>query len=330
VALPVNGNAKANGRVRAGSHVLALLSAPMNVAILQALSATPTPLVDLRRAVGTPPQTTMRKHLATLAEAGILARARVGGFGGSVSYALEKPGTDLVGVARVLQAWLAAAPHEPVELGTVAARSAIKAVAEGWSTTLLRALAARPLTLTELDALITDVSYPSLERRLVAMRMAGQVEAVSGASRGTPYGVTKWLRLGVGPIVCAICWERRHLAERTAPIGRLDIESSFLLSLPVLRLDPEHSGICRLAVETVSRGNRRTVGVLVGVEEGRIAYCRARLEGDATAWASGSVAAWVRAVSEGRVDQLESGGDRGLADAILAGLHSSLAKPVAA
>jgi DNA-binding HxlR family transcriptional regulator len=302
----------------------------MNVAILRALSGAPTPLADLRRAVGTPPQTTMRKHLAALAEAGILSRSRDAGFAGSVSYSLEKPGTNLLGMARVLEAWLVAAPSEPVELGTVAARSAIKALVEGWSTTLLRALAARPLTLTELDALITDVSYPSLERRLVAMRMAGQVEAVSGRGRGTPYGVTDWLRQAVGPIVCAICWERRHLAEATASIGRLDIETSFLLALPLLSLDPELSGTCRLAVETVSRGQRRAVGVLVGIEEGRVAYCRARLEGDATAWASGTVPAWYRAVSEGRVDQLEAGGDRGLADAILAGLQSSLAKPVAA
>lgn len=316
--------------MRAGAHALGLLAAPMHVAILRALSETPTSLVDLRRAVGNPPQTTMRKHLAALAEVGIVARERDTHFGASVTYTLQKPGTDLLGLARVLEAWLAMASPAPVELGTVAARSAIKALAEGWSTTLLRALAARPLTLTELDALISDVSYPSLERRLAAMRLAGQVDPIAATGRGTPYAVTTWLRRAVVPLVSAVCWERRHLAEGTAPIGRLDIETAFLLAVPLLKLDEEHSGSCRLAVETAGKeGVRRSVGVLIGIEEGRVAYCRARLEGDATTSASGSVNAWYRAIAEGHADQLEAVGDRALADTVLAGLHASLVRPVA-
>jgi DNA-binding HxlR family transcriptional regulator len=260
-------------RARAGSHVLTLLAAPMNVAILRVLSETPTPLAQLRKAVGSPPQTTMRKHLAALSAAGIVARARDNGFPGTASYTLERPGAELAGVARTVQGWLAEAPGSPVELGTVAARSALKALVEAWSTTVLRALAARPLTLTELDALIADVSYPSLERRLVAMRMAGQVEAVTGSGRGTPYAVTGWLRRATAGIVCAVGWERRHLAETTVPIGRLDIESAFLLAVPLLRLAPDLSGACRLSVDVVSRGERRPVGVLVVVEDGRVVHC---------------------------------------------------------
>lgn len=328
--MTVDAKAAKPAKVRAGAHVLALLSAPMNVAILQALSETPTPLVDLRRAVGNPPQTTMRKHLAALAEAGILIRDRDGGFAGSVSFTLQKPGTDLLGLVRVLEAWLAASPHGSIELGTIAARSAIKALIEAWSTTLLRALAARPLTLTELDSLISDVSYPSLERRLVAMRMAGQVEAVSANGRGTPYAVTTWLRRAVGPLVSAICWERRHLPEATTTIGKLDIETAFLLALPLLSLDEEQSGVCRLAVETRKNGERRMVGVLIGIEEGRVAYSRARLEGDVTASAYGPVSAWYRAIGEGHIDQLDAGGDRALADAVVAGLHASLVRTVPA
>ncbi|MET0557989.1 MAG: hypothetical protein ABW065_04885 [Solirubrobacterales bacterium] len=325
--LTLEGKLKKNGRMRAGGHALVLLAAPMNVAILRSLSERPTALIDLRRAVGAPPQSTMRKHLSTLAGAGVLSRTRDGGFAGSASYTLQKPGTDLLGLARVVEGWLAAAPHGPIDLGTVAAKSAIKALAEGWSTTLLRALAARPLTLTELDALIGDISYPSLERRLVAMRMAGQVEAVASRGRGTPYTVTHWLRRAVGPLVSAARWERRHLADATAPIGRLDIESAFLLGLPLLSLDDEYTGACRLAVDTRSKGARRTVGVVVRLAEGRVSHCRARVDGDVTAWASGSVGAWYRGVSEGRVDLLEVGGDQALLEAIVAGLHASLARP---
>jgi DNA-binding HxlR family transcriptional regulator len=324
--LPDQVNGKQSSRVRAGGHALTLLASPMNVAILQALSEMPTPLLDLRRAVGMPPQTTMRKHLAALASAGILSRTRDAGFAGSVTYTLEKAGTDLLGVGRVVEAWLGGAPHEPIELGTVAAKSAIKALVEGWSTTLLRALAARPLTLTELDALLGDISYPSLERRLVAMRMAGQVEAVTAGGRGTPYTVTSWLRQAVGPLISSVCWERRHLAESTPPIGRLDIETSFLLALPVLSLDEEHSGSCRLTVDTRSHGAHRAVGAMVEIEEGQVVRCRARVVGEATASASGSVGAWCRAVGQGHSEGLEAGGDHDLVEAIVAGLHSSFAK----
>ena len=42
---------------------------------------------------------------------------------------------------------------------------------------MMRALAARPMSLTELDSGITELSYPALERRLSSMRIAGLVEA---------------------------------------------------------------------------------------------------------------------------------------------------------
>jgi DNA-binding HxlR family transcriptional regulator len=293
--------------------------------MLRALAEGPRSLAELRREAGAPPQTTMRKHLTSLAGADVLVKERESGFPGVISYALRKPGLELIGLARTVEGWLAAAPEGPIELGTMAAKSAIKALVDGWSTTLLRALAAKPLSLTELDALIAGVSYPSLERRLVAMRMAGQVQASPSRGRGTPYTVTDWLRRGMAPLVSAACWERKNLTDETTPIGRIDIEAALLLALPSLQLPADLSGLCRLAVETSSQGERRVVGVVCGIEEGRVAYCRARLEGEATAWASGPVSAWFRAVGKGHVDLLEAGGDRHLVSAIVEGLHSNLA-----
>ena len=58
------------------------------------------------------------------------------------------------------------APEGPLALGSSTAKSAIKALVEGWGTNMIRALAARPLSLTELNGLISGLSYPSLERRL--------------------------------------------------------------------------------------------------------------------------------------------------------------------
>ncbi len=284
------------------------------------------PLVDLRREVGSPPQTTMRKHLRVLARLGVIEKTRQDGFPGALEYELTGPGQEFLEVARVLQGWLKTAPDGPLTLGSLAAKNAIKALVDGWSTTLVRALVGKPLSLTELDALIAGLSYPSLERRLLAMRLTGQVEPIPDQGRSTPYVVTDWLRRAVGPLAAAARWEGRYVAAETAPITPLDIEGAFLLAAPLLQLQVERSGLCRLAVEASNGSEPRLAGALVGVEEGRVAYCRARLEGDATAWISGSASAWLRAVIDHENDKLEMGGDCHLARDVLEGMGSDLCR----
>lgn len=312
--------------MRAGAYALSLLSVPLNVEVLRALEEEPKPLIDLRRAVGSPPQTTMRGQLRTLTEIGVLARSQEAGFPGSVGYQLGRPGRELLAVAGVVEAWLGNAPDGPIALGTLAAKSSIKAMVDGWSSTIVRALAARPLSLTDLNRLISSLNYPSIERRLAALRLAGQIEASPGSGRGTPYAVTPWLRRAIAPIVAASSWERQHVSSLAAPVGRLDVEAGLLLPVPLLNLSEELSGSCRLAVEIANGGGeRRLAGVMVGVEEGRISSCSSRLEGNhASAWASGSTLAWLRAVIHGDTDLLEVGGDGRLAMAILDGVHDAL------
>jgi DNA-binding HxlR family transcriptional regulator len=311
--------------VRAGAHALSLLSVPLNAHVLLALADEPKSLIDLRRAAGSPPQTTMRGHLRVLTEAGILKRQRQTDFPGSVDYELGRPGRDLLVVSGVLQGWLALCPEGPLKLGTSAAKSSIKALVEGWSSGVVRALAARPFSLTELSSIITGLSYPSLERRLGAMRLAGQIERCPGDGRGTPYSLTEWIRFAIAPLAAAARWERRYLADGTAPIGKIDVESAFLLAVPLLSLDPEHSGICRLTVESQNGdGEHQLAGVMVGLDGGRVDSCVSRLQGNAAAWASGSVAAWLRAVIDQDTDNLELGGDCALAIAVLDGLHGLL------
>jgi DNA-binding HxlR family transcriptional regulator len=310
--------------VRAGAHALSLLAVPLNVQVITALAEEPRPLAELRRAAGSPPQTTMRGHMRYLTEIGVLERRRQNDFPGNVDYELGRPGRALVEVAAVLRSWLAESPVEPLELGSTAAKSAIKALADGWSSTIVRALAARPFSLTELNRLIADINYPSLERRLGAMRLAGQVEPVPGNRRGTPYAVTKWMRRAMGPLAAAAFWELRYLPEVTTPATPLDAEAAFLLAVPTLRLDDEQSGVCRLAVEMRTGGERRLAGVLVSVKEGRVASCVARLKGEAAGWASGSTSEWLSAVIEGEDEHLEVGGDCDLARSLLDGLHGAL------
>jgi DNA-binding HxlR family transcriptional regulator len=318
----VKGGTESSGR--AGAYVLSLLAEPLNIAILDALAAEPRSLLDLRRAAGSPPQTTMRARLRALTELGIVTKQRQNEFPGTLAYELAPPGRELRSVAAVVRSWLGARPEGPIELGTVAAKSAIKSLVEAWSTSMVRALAARPLSLTELDRIIGAVSYPSLERRLAAMRLTGQIERLSGRGRGTPYAVTDWLRQAIAPLAAAAHWERLRLSAAATPITNRDAEAAFLLALPLLRLPADLAGLCRLTVEFNNSNGNRLAGVVAGVEKGAVVSCISRLQGDASAWASGSAVAWLRAVREADPSGLDLGGDGGLAAAMVDGLHEAL------
>jgi DNA-binding HxlR family transcriptional regulator len=310
--------------VRAGAQALSLLSVPLNVQVLQALREGPKSLIDLRRATGSPPQTTMRATLRTMRELGLLEKRRHSDFPRSVDVELAAPGREMLQVATVLQAWLARSPESPLTLGSPAAKSSIKALLGGWSSGIVRALVARPLSLTELSKLIAGLSYPSLERRLTAMRLAGQIQVCPGEGRGTPFIPGKWLRHATAPLLAAARWERAHLPQQSSPLGKIDLEAAFLLAVPLVSLPADSSGACRLAVELRSTQGSRLAGVLVAVEKGSVVSCVSRLEGKADGWVSGSAGAWFHALLDGVTDQLEIGGDCELGIGLVEGLHDRL------
>jgi DNA-binding HxlR family transcriptional regulator len=193
----------------------------------------------------------------------------------------------------------------------------------------MRALAGRPLSLTELSRLIPSINYPALERRLGALRLVGQIEARQGRARSTPYGPSEWLRQAVAPIVAGVRWERRHLPAGTVPVGRIDAEAAFLLAVPLLRLPSDVSGVCRLTMEIRSgSGEVRPAGVMVEVREGMIASCTSRLEGRAEAWASGGSGSWTGAIIDLETSALEIGGDWDLAAALVEDLNRVLFRAV--
>lgn len=308
--------------MRAGAHALSLLAAPLNVQVVKALEYESRSSLDLRRAAGSPPQTTIRSHLRTLAELGIIDRRN---GRGPIDYELGPTGGELLQVTDSVHAWLAAAPGGPLQLGSVAAKNAIKALIDGWSSTIVRALAARPLSLTELSNLISGLNYPSLERRLMAMRLVGLVEARPGKTRGTPYAVTNWMRAAIAPLTAAMSWEQQHRAAHTARIGRIDIESMFLLAAPILKLGPDVTGACRLAVEIEGEnGATALAGVLIRVERGRLVSCVSRLQGDVDAWLLGTAEDWIGALLERDSDGVEAGGNSELATTVLDGLQRAL------
>ena len=312
--------------MRAGATVLSLLSVPLNVHLLTALGDEELALADLSRAVGHPPATTLRSYLKALADLGVVERRQETDFPGTVAYSLARPGKRLLLVASAVRNWLREAPDGPIALGDPAAKSAIKALAEGWNATIIRVLAARPLALTELAKLIASISYPTLERRLAALRRNGQLQARrnGNGSRGTPYEATDWLRRAAAPLTAAVAWEREWAPAQTKALSRIDIEAIFLLAIPLLELPEEFSGRCRLAVEMRAGGEPEYAGAMVTVEAGRPASWVARLEGDSDAWAGGTVSGWLGWLSGDSDRALEVGGDSALGRAVLETLRHNL------
>jgi DNA-binding HxlR family transcriptional regulator len=301
---------------------LCLLSVPLNVHVVNALEAGELSLAELKKAVGYPPATTMRAYLKALSDIGAIERRQEGGFPGTVGYSMTASGRRLLALAAILQHWLKAAPDGPMALGSPAARSAIKALVEGWNANIVRIVAARPLALTELARLIPSISYPTLERRVAAMRRVGLLQASTNgrASRGTPYEATHWLREAAAPLTAAIAWERRWARTQTSAIGRLDIEASFLLTAPLLVLPADAAGVCRLGVEMRAKSTLEYSGAVLSVDGGKLLSCSARLNGNADGWATGTLADWFGWTNRHTGSELEFGGDvvlaRGVAEAM--------------
>jgi DNA-binding HxlR family transcriptional regulator len=229
----------------------------------------------------------MRLYVRELIEIGALERHRRKSFPSSTSYSVTPSGRALLEVSGLLQRWLWESPNGPIPPGSAAFKNVIRALAEGWSTNLVRALSAKPFSLTELSKLIPGVGYPSIERRLGAMCRTGLLRKVKDG-RTSLYTMTPWLRSAVVPLVAAACWERRFAPDQTAPVQRVDVEAAFLLAVPLVKLNPALSGSCRLVVDVGST----PAGVQLGIEEGEVVSCSTKLKGEVDGYASGSPAAW--------------------------------------
>jgi DNA-binding HxlR family transcriptional regulator len=298
-----------------------LLAAPLHVHALEALQQGPMELLELHQAVGSPPESTIRMYTRKLDDLGLLERRRRQEFPATAEYRLTPAGDSLLTVASLLHDWLREAPGGPIQLGSIAGKSGTKALIGGWSSSIVRALAACPLSLTELSMLIPRSNYPSLGRKLGAMRSAKLLEPQPGDSRGTPYGATEWLRRAVIPLTAAIAWELKFLPEQTAAISPRDVEALFLLAIPLMSLAPEVTGRCRLAVEIRSGEPSTYAGVLLSIERGAVASCSSNLQGETHASVSGPPVAWVRQMNGGPRGQLDVSGNQSLAGTVTTALR---------
>jgi DNA-binding HxlR family transcriptional regulator len=312
--------------VRAGGTVLSLLAGPLCGPILNAHLGGPLRLPDLRERIGGAAQTTLRGQVGNLRAIGALERHVRTGMPYTVENELTDVGHGILGVAEVVEAWLSRAPQGPIAFGSEPAKSAIRSLVGGWGSTVLRALAARPLSLTELSGLIPELSYPSLERRISAMRASQQVEVMpTEMGKARPYAVTDWTRQAVGPLVAAGHCECQYIGEGADPLTRIDIEAAFHLGVPLVELPVGHSGSCLLAVDAAEGEEPQATGVQVSLERGAVISCVSDLEQEPSTWVLGTVGGWVEAVIDGCFDDLRVGGrDPELAQALLGDLHRSI------
>jgi DNA-binding HxlR family transcriptional regulator len=278
-------------------------------------------LGEILKELGGPSQTTLRGRLTDLVALGAVAK-QGGGMPYSVENELTETGRDLLQVVDSIERWLAHAPEGPIPLGSVAAKGAIKALAGGWESTMLRAFAARPLSLTQLDRLIGALSYPALERRLGALRATGLVEAVPAGAR-TPYRISHWGREAMGPLVAAARFERLHMPDLTAPLAPIDVETTFLLATPIADLHPGVDGTCQLAAQIDGRQSR-LAGVNIAVDRGKVVECVAKLEPKPHTWAHGDTHVWLDAMVRCDYGDLHVNGDEELVNDLVEALHRAL------
>jgi DNA-binding HxlR family transcriptional regulator len=237
---------------------------------------------------------------------------------------LAPAGREGMFVGAIAESWVRKAPGGGLDPESEQGEAATAALIDGWTSTIVHRLAARPLTLTELGRALDTISREDVAAMVAAMREAGLLEAQPDDGEGAVYAVTDWLRHAIAPVAAAVRCERRHSPRQTPPVEPLDVEAAFLLTLPLLRLPADLAGRCRLAVELPESDEHPVVGVTASVEDERIASCASELSGDADASATGTDRAWLEAVIEGMAEDLEFDGDEALARELVEALHMCL------
>jgi DNA-binding HxlR family transcriptional regulator len=239
-------------------------------------------------------------------------------------YRVTSGGREVLFLGFVVERWLQSAPHGPVPYDSREGERAVTALAEGWSATVVHALAREPLNFSELLERVEDPNRRTLKRHLAAMQSAGQVEALDDGSGGSLYAITDWLRAGIAPLIASARIERRDPKEGMVPIDELDVEAGFRLALPLIELPRELSGVCRLGLNLDEEEESPMTGVTTEIDLGQVVACRPGLKEKADAWASASATGWLDTVIEPDAKRVRTGGDRWLARAVLDALHRRL------
>ncbi len=234
----------------------------------------------------------------------------------------QLPEEELEFLVPLLERWLGACPSGSLSLGPDAA-PALEALLGGWCTTVVHALAARPLTIAATAELVEGLSEAEAAERIGAMAAVGLLDTLPGRRSEDRYAAGEWLRTAIGPLAAAARIEARHLAHETTPIAPLDVEAAFLLTLELIALPEEISASCRLTVPIPGRPPR-LAGVAVLIERGTITEVSPNLLMDSGNFATGGPLEWIDTLVDPAVASLKSGGDPEVTLGLLQGLHERL------
>jgi hypothetical protein len=323
-----NGAGEGGFKARAGALTLMYLASPMERSVLLTLLAEATTGARVLDELEAPDLDDPDTMLAIFNDTYLLEPADPDHppgtpIGPDTMLQPTPAGREVPFVGVVLQHWLDRCPEGPVELGPEAG-PVLAPLLTGWCSMVTHVLAAEPLTLVETHDAIQVLDLDTVEARIELMEEAGQVEALPGPEGEPRYAVTEWLRMGIAPLAAAARMELRHPPGDTAAVAALDVEASFLLTLPLLELPGDLSGSCSMAVELDEGVNGSPAGVTAQVENGRVVSCKRCLEEDADAWAAGSAADWLDTLIEPDAERVRSGGEHSLADTLLHELHETL------
>jgi DNA-binding HxlR family transcriptional regulator len=274
----------------------------------------------MSRASGAPPETTLRTRLKGLEGDGLVVKRGRDGSPGIAEHALTESGEALLIVIASLERWLGQMPEGPLLLDGPAGKAAIKSFSESWSSMVLHGVAAGPISLSGLANELRGVTYPAIERRLSAMRRAGQIEVRPNGAKGTPYVVTEWMQRSVVPLATAVRWEQAHLSGAPQPMSRIEVDTAFLLALPLLRVEVGMSGSCRMDVR-MDDGGKGPAGANAVVAKGRVVSCAANQKDSSDAWATGSQTHWAATLTSRSMGRLRFGGDQPLTKALIGDLR---------
>ncbi len=234
-------------------------------------------------------------------------------------------GREAVFIGGVAERWLKRAPGGGLAIDGDRAQAALGALIDGWSSTIVHALAAAPASRAELEARIEGLPRRVLKDQLTRMRATGLLATPPGAEdEDAPYAPTDWLRAGLAPLLAAARLELREPLEETVPPAPLDVEAAFRLALPLLRLPEDASGSCALAVELDPAVAEEPAGLTANVKKGCVVRVEPSLEEKPDARAVGPAAAWLDTVIEPGPKRVRTSGDRLLAGLILVELHKAL------
>lgn len=311
--------------LRAGGRALLLLADSVSVSILRSLEPGPMESSELIDRVENVSRSTCFERLRDLEGISLIVRERSGATPPVASCRLKGSGRCLLRVARLLEGWLGHAPAGPLGVCDARAAAATKALALGWGSTILRWLAERPRSLTELEPLVDGLGYRKLERAMRDLCSAGLVERVDGEGRLSPYAVTRWARESVAVLAAAVRWERQRIPDRSTPVTGLEVEAGFLLALPLLEVPEAPDGSCMLLVDPEDPQLEDPAGVAVRIHDGRAIRCvpASAVGSRDISLLRGALPAWLHAVIRRAPERLQGEGGARFA-ALIAGLHEVL------